>query len=354
MPPFLQFLIRRLISIPITLLFITMFIYAGVMLTPVEARAQLFIPPGKGGERASDQYVENIIKQNHLNDPFLVQYGYWAKALLGGNWGWSPTLRQAVLPTLMERTPATMELALYSMLLFIPIGIANGLLAGWKHGERADTIFRFTAFIGTSMPPFILSFILLAIFYTGLNWFQPDRLSMAFNLQVSRAAFHQYTGFMTIDALLNQRTDIFWDALRHLALPVFTLSIFHWATLGRITRATIITERRKEYIIAARARGVKERSLVWKHAYRAILAPSLTSVALSAASILTGVMVVEIIFNFNGISSVILSSMRSAPDAAAALGFSVYCVIMVVVLMFIMDLMQAIFDPRVRDEVLKA
>jgi peptide/nickel transport system permease protein len=137
-------------------------------------------------------------------------------------------------------------------------------------------------------------------------------------------------------------------------MPVITLSLFHWATLSRVTRATVIGQRNKEYIVAARSRGVSERSLLWKHALRAIMAPSLTTMALSAANVVTSIFVVEIIFGLTGVSSIIVESMQSSPDAPAALGFAVYSVLMVVGLMFILDIVQAILDPRVRDEVMQA
>lgn len=354
MPPILQFLIRRIFSAFISLIIITMVLYSGFMLTPPEARARIYLPPGKGGERASDQYIENIIKENHLREPYLVQYFYWAKSLLQGSWGYSPTLNADVLPSLLHRTPATLELALYSLLMLIPLGLASGLVSGWRPGSMFDSGFRGLAFLGTSTPSFIVSIILISILYIQLDWLAPGRIDIKTELQMYRSGFVEYTGALTLDSLLNKRFDIFIIALKHLIMPVFTLSIYHWATLGRITRASIMNERGREYIVAARARGVKESKLIWKHALRAILAPSLTAMALSAASIVTGLFVTEIIYGLTGISQVIVTAMSSYPDAPAALGFSVYSVIMVLGLMLILDFIQATLDPRVREEVLKA
>jgi peptide/nickel transport system permease protein len=353
MPPLLQFLLRRLIYAGVSLIIITMVLYAGMMLTPPEARAQLYVPKGKGGERASENYVQVLIRNHHLDEPYLVQYGYWVKSLLEGKWGYSPTLQEDVLPSLLRRTPITLELSLYSLLLLVPLGIASGLRAGWKPRQGFDNTFRSLAFFGTTMPPFIFSFVLLSLFYINLGWFAPGRLTYSYTLDVARDTFHAVTGMMTLDALLNGRFDIFWDAIKHLVMPVVTLSMFHWGTLGRITRATIISERGKEHLVAARARGIPERRLMWRYALRSVLTPSLTSVALSAASITTGVFVVEVIFNLKGISDVLVASMSWTPDAVAALGFSVYSVILVISLMFLLDLAQAVTDPRVRDEVLK-
>lgn len=353
MPPLLQFIIRRLFYAVLSLLVITMVLYAGVMLTPPEARAQLYVPKGKGGDRASENYLTQLIQAHHLDEPYLVQYGYWVGSLLKGDWGYSPTLQDEVLASLLRRTPVTLELALYSLLGLIPIGIASGLMAGWKPRQGFDNAFRTLAFFGTTMPPFIFSFILLSFFYVNLHWFAPGRLTYSVSLEITQSTFHTITGMVTIDSLLNGRLDIFWDAVRHLAMPVLTLSMYHWATLGRITRATIIAEKGKEHMVAAKARGISENRLMWRYALRSVLTSSLTSVALSAAAIMTGVFVVEVIFNLKGISEVLVSSMSAAPDATAALGFSIYSVILIIALMFVLDIAQAIADPRVRDEILK-
>jgi peptide/nickel transport system permease protein len=354
MPPFLQFLIRRIIAIPISLIVITMLLYAGVMLTPPEARISLYYQPNakRLTETQIKRMTEVYIEMYHLRDPFLVQYSYWLESLLQGTWGYSPTLGEDVLPALLRRTPATAELTLYSILFFVPLGLVSGVYSGWNQRKAVDNTFRLAAFISTSFPPFILSIILIAVFYVGLGWFAPSRLNMVLSLDLKAQGFIQYTGMYTLDGLLNHRLDVTWDALRHLVMPVITLSLYHWATLGRITRSTIIAERTKEYIIAARARGASENKIMWKHAFPNTLAPSITSLVLSAASLITGVFVVEIIFSYYGISDLIVKSMQGIPDSAAALGFSVYSVIIVLTLMFVMDILMALLDPRVREEVI--
>jgi peptide/nickel transport system permease protein len=351
MPPLLRFILRRLFFALASFLVITMVLYAGMTISPPEARARLYLPPGKGGERATQNLINVLIRQNHLDRPFLIQYGYWMKSLFNGEWGYSPTSREYVLPALMRRTPATLELAFFSLILLIPLGLASGLKSGWNAGGWFDFSFRSLAFIGTSMPPFILSMVLLALFYVRLGFAGPGRLDFTIALELSDQNFRHITGFYTIDSLLNQRLDVFVDSLTHLFMPGLTLSWFHWATLGRITRATLLKERSKEYLVAAKARGVRETRLVWRHALRAILAPSLTGIALSAAGILSGVFVVETIFSIHGVSEVILNSMSSVPDAPAALGFSVYSILLVIFLMIVLDILQALLDPRIRDEV---
>ena len=349
MHPFAKFLFRRIIAIPISLIIITMLIYAGVMMTPPDVRVTLYYHPN--GQRLTEEqnqraFTNNTLRTITLTIPFLSVFAL-ARASFQGNWGYSPTLNEEVLPALLHRTPGTAELTLYSLLLFIPLGLVCGVVSGWNQRKAADNSFRLAAFISTSFPPFILSIVLIAVFYVGLGWFAPSRLSMSLSLDLKSQGFVQFTGMYTVDGLLNHRLDVTWDALRHLVMPVVTLSLYHWATLGRITRSTIIAERRKDYIIAARARGDTENMIMWKHAFRNTLAPSLTSLALSSASLVTGVFVVEIIFSFGGISDLIVKSMTGIPDAAAALGFSVYSVIIVLSLMFVLDIMMALLDPRV-------
>jgi peptide/nickel transport system permease protein len=357
MPPFIQFVIRRFLVVPISLLVITMVLYGGVMLTPPEARAQLYFPAKMNPNMSEEQlekFTQKIIDRYHLDDPYLVQYSIWLKNLLSGDWGYSPSLNEYVLPALMRRTPITLELALYSLVLLIPLGLVSGVLAGWKRSGPFDRTFRGIAFIATSTPTFILAIVLLSVFYVNLGWFAPGRVSLGLSLDFLEDNFVAYTGLLTLDAVLNSRMDVFVDSLRHLAMPVFVLSLYHWATLGRVTRSTMILEKDKEYVLSARARGLSKKKVVWHHAFRNMLSPSLTSMTLSATAIMTGVFVVEIIFDFNGISKVIAEAMSDVPDAPAALGFAVYSVIIILLLMFVLDVLQAVFDPRVREGVMKS
>ena len=351
MPPLLLHLLKRIFAIIITLFVVTVVMYATVMLTPAETRATLFLPPHPSPHQTQEQYdhmIGLIIQENHLNDPFPVQYYYWISNLVKGNWGYSQIMQQGVLSAIIQRTPVTAELTLYSILVFIPLGLLSGVLAGSRKNKVVDRGFRLTAYIATSFPPFILALILIAFFYVDLYWFAPERTSSAINLIVSSVKFHQYTGLLTIDGLLNGRPDISLDALRHLVMPVFTLAFAHWAILGRVTRVTMLEEMGQDYVIAAKARGLTDQRVVWRHMLPNAIAPALTSSLLSAASLLTGVYVVEIIFNFHGISEVAVASMQSVPDAPAALGFAIYSTIVVVTLMGVLDLIQAILDPRIR------
>ncbi len=350
MPPMLRFLISRIFAALVTLLVITATLYGIIMLTPPESRAELYMT--KGNARLTEEqyarHIEMIIERHHLRDPFPVQYAYWVGSLIKGDWGYSPVLQDYVLDTLLRRSAVTAELTFYSLLFFVPLGLISGIIAGSKKDRGADNQFRIAAFIATSMPPFILALILISIFYVQLDWFPIERLSIHMDQYVKSDAFRIITGFITIDGLLNQRLDISLDAARHLVLPVITLSLVHWATLGRVTRTTTIEELQKEYIVAGKARGISNRSLVWKHSFRNVLAPSVSNSALSAAALFTGVFVIEVIFHLQGISQVVVFAISGAPDAPSALGYAVYSVLIVLAVMLILDIVQAIVDPRIR------
>jgi peptide/nickel transport system permease protein len=299
-------------------------------------------------EEQVQRLIDLIIRRHELDKPFIVQYSHWLGRMLQGEWGYSPKVHMNVLDALVQRTPASAELLIYSLAVFIPLGIVSGVRAGGRKGQRPDNRFRTAAFIATSLPPFVLSLVLLSIFWVGVYWFPIGRVSTGNSILVGSSAFKTYTGLLTIDGLLNGRSDVSLDALRHLVLPVLTLSLAHWATLGRITRAATVEELGKEYILAARGHGVSEKNVLWKHALRNVLVPALSSSALSAATLVTSLFVVEVVFLFNGVSSMFTASMSDTPDVTAALGFAIYSILAVLSIMTVLDILQAAVDPRIR------
>jgi peptide/nickel transport system permease protein len=194
MPPLLKYIARRLLIVPLTLLIITLTLYGFAMLVPVEQRAQLYWPSSLDPTRLSaeeeQKVIDRIIAERGLNDPFPVQYLNWLGNMVRGEWGWSPNLRVQVLDYLQRRIPVTLEITLFAMLLFIPLGIVSGVIASRHHRGRADHGFRASAFVATSIPPFILGLMMISVFYVGLHWFAPSRLSADMEGFVKSSAFH--------------------------------------------------------------------------------------------------------------------------------------------------------------------
>jgi peptide/nickel transport system permease protein len=350
----LRYILKRVFSLLITLLITTALLYAMVMLTPPATRATLYMPKNISPRISEEQYQKMLkinIEHYHLNDPYPVQYFTWLTNLIQGNWGYSPMLKEDVFTGISRRAPMTAELTLLSILIYFPLGLISGVFSASRNNKVSDHGFQIASFIATSLPPFILAILMIVIFYIGLGWFAPGRMSTAIDVFVKSKQFHQFTGMLTIDGLLNGRLDISLDGLRHLIMPACTLAFAHWATLGRVTRTTMIEELQQDYVTAAKARGISRNKIVWEHALPNAVPPAITSSLISAASLLTGVFVVEIIFNLPGISSIAVYSMAGIPDAPAALGFAIYSVMVVLILMSILDLIQYLLDPRIREKI---
>ncbi len=337
----------------ITLILITATLYATVMLTPAETLASLYMPRRTSPRMTEEMYAEllqDMVEKYHLDDPFPVQYLFWAGKLLKGDWGYSPNLQEDVFVGLLRRAPATLELTFFAMLIFFPLGLLSGVLAGGRKKRTADRLFRTTAFVATSLTPMILAIIMMVVFYITLRWFAPGRISNVYAPLITAENFRSYTGFLTIDGLLNKNPKLSLDALRHLAMPALTIAFAQWGILGRITRATIIEENQKEYIIAGRARGLRERTLAWRYALGNAAAPVLTHTILSAASLMTNVFVVEIIFNYPGLSSIGVKTLAFIPDASSAMGFAIFSTILVLILTSLLDFLKVVVDPRLRED----
>jgi peptide/nickel transport system permease protein len=341
-----------LLIIPLTLFVITAVLYGIVMLSPPEVRAELYMPPTTPRVQAPDareNTIKRLIAENGLDDPYLVQYTRWVWRMLQGDWGYSPIFNAEVSELLRLRLPVTLELTLYSVLLLIPLALLSGLIAGWRPHGWLDNSFRLSAFMATAVPPFILGLFLLSIFYVGLGWFPPQRIGTHM-VVLERSGFRPITGLLTLDGVLNSRLDVTLDAFRHLVLPVFTLSLLHWATISRVARVATIEEKSKEYITAARARGLPRANVLWRHALRNVLLPALTAGTLSAASLVTGVFVIEQIFDFKGLSELLIRGAYGVPEASLLLAFAVVSVLLVLPIMVVLDMIKHLIDPRLRDE----
>jgi peptide/nickel transport system permease protein len=267
--------------------------------------------------------------------------------VLRGDLGYSRTGRQDVADLIKQRLPATVELALWSCIPIIGGGIFLGVIAAIHHNKFADQSIRVFATLGWSFPTFVFGLLVLLIFYAKLQWFPPGRLSDEMTIIVNSPEFHRYTHMNTIDGLLNLRFDVFWDALRHLILPIITLSYVVWARILRVTRSSMLETMRQDYITTARAKGLAERNVIRRHAFRNALIPVVTIGGLMVVGLLNGVVVTEVIFNYPGMGSAAARAAGSL-DALAVLGFVLFGGVVLIVANLIVDLLYAYVDPRIR------
>ena len=337
------YIIRRLLILPVLVLGVTILIFVLIsMLTPYE-RAALYvtdIPKRQGA-------IDDVIAKYGLDDPIHEQYLRWMGKVVRGDLGWSKTDKSPVAEVIRRRLPATVELTLFASLPMVGVGIWLGIQAAVNHNKFIDQILRVNSIIGWSIPIFVFALIVMMIFYARLQWFPPGRLSDWAQRIVLSDEFSRYTQLNTIDSLLNGRGDILLDAVRHLVLPVLSLSYLNWALILRVTRSSMLETLRQDYLTTARAKGLTERNVVNKHALPNALIPVATIGGLVLIALLNGVVITETVFNYPGIGS-FMAQAAITLDVISVLGIALYAGVVLVVGNLVVDLLYAFLDPRIR------
>lgn len=349
------FIIRRLLLVPALLFGVTVIIFMMLqLLSPIE-RTALYVRDFPKNEKA----VEGIVKRYGLDKPFYEQYWRWlvgvvdpmtkvrSGGILYGDLGYSRTASQPVIELIQNRFPNTLDLTIWTVAPMILVGIWLGVQSAIHHNGFFDQAARMFSIIGTSFPTFVFGLLMLMFFYATLGWFPPGRLTDEFMSIVSKPEFIKYTHLISIDALLNGRFDIFLDALRHMVLPIITLSYISWATFLRVTRSSMLETLRMEYVTTARAKGLPERDVIYKHAQPNAMIPVVTLAGFSVVGLLGGVTITETVFNYPGIGS---AAARAAVnlDVVTVLGFAIFIGFILIVANLVTDVLYAVVDPRVR------
>lgn len=338
-----SYIVRRLLILPIVLIGLSLVIFGLISLLDPAERASLYLSQPPKTQAA----LEQLIKKYGLDQPLPVQYVNWLGDVLHGNLGYSKTAQMPVLNAIEYYFPVTLELALWS---FIPImlgGVWLGILAATHQDKWVDQVARIFSIIGYSFPTFVFGLLVLMLFYAKLQWFPPGRLSDWANTVVSLPSFHQYTHLNTVDALLNGRPDIFLDALRHLFLPALTLAYVNWALVLRVTRSSMLDVIRQDYVNVARAKGLRERVVINKHARPNAMIPVATIGGLLLASLMNGAVITETVFNYRGMGYWIASAALQL-DVISVLGVALFIGTLYVVANLVVDVLYAYLDPRIR------
>ena len=350
------YIVRRLLILPIIVFGVTVLIFGMMMLLDPVERAALYI---SDMPRTADA-VDRIIVKYGLDAPIHVQYWRWlvgvqdAKTgevtggILRGDFGWSKTAQMPVMKAIVTKLPGSAELALWSIIPMMGIGIWMGVQAAVHHGKFVDHLARTISIIGYSLPTFVFGLVMLLVFYAELRWFPPERLSdWAKRIVWDASQFTQYTHMNTIDALLNLRLDIFWDAIRHLVLPVIGLSYLNWALVLRVMRSSMLETLRQDYITTARSKGLAERVVVNRHARKNALIPVATIGGVIFIQLLSGVVITETIFNLPGMGKFYADAALTL-DIVSLLGTTLFNGLILVVGNLAVDIMYGFIDPRVR------
>ena len=277
-----------------------------------------------------------------LDLPLWERYGIFLNGLVHGDLGVSIATRRPVLEDIVQYAPATLELATVSFLLTLLVGIPLGIAAAVWRDTWVDSLARAVSLLGVSAPTFWLAFIMLAIFYGGLEWAPgPGRLDpIAFPPEGP-------TGLFLVDSLLHRDWQTFRDSAAHLVLPAIVLAAATIGLITRTTRAAMLDSLGQDYVRVSRAKGLKERAIVLRHALPNALVPVVTLGGLAYANLLAGAVMTETVFAWPGLGRYTFRS-AAALDFPAIMGITLVVSATYLLVNLLVDLSYAALDPRVR------
>ncbi|HVB11182.1 MAG TPA: ABC transporter permease [Bacillota bacterium] len=310
-----RYALRRVLAVPFMLLGVSVILFAIMHAAPGGPEAVLM-----GGNL--DQATAARIRANlGLDRPLPVQYVDWLLALLHGNWGNSYLTGEPVTRMIMEHLGPTLELTLVAVLVALVVAVPAGVVASVRPDSWFDRLSSAAAFAGISFPSFWLGIMLILLFASYLHWLPVEGIS-------------SITG------------GGIWDRLRHLILPAVTLASTQIASLLRFTRSSMMEAIQQEYVRTARAKGLTERVVIYKHALRNALLPVVTVLGLSLSFIVGGAVLIETVFAWPGVGQLAVQSVFSR-DYPVIMGVNVMIAAVVIVGNLVTDLTYALIDPRI-------
>ncbi len=314
------YIIRRVLTAIPTLIVISMVIFAILKLAPGDPLAQFAANPN-----VPPEVRQNIRRQLGLDDPIPVQYAKWAGEWVQGNWGFSFASRTDVRPLISGRLGTTLYVIGLSYALALLIAIPIGILSAVKQYSIFDQVATTIAFFGFSLPTFFSGLLMILLFSVRLGW-------LPFIYESNTAH----------DGLLG-----LWERLKFAALPVLVLGFFQAAQLMRYTRASMLENIKLDYVRTARAKGLRERTVVYTHVLRNAMIPIITIIALNLPGIFSGAVVTETIFRVPGIGSLLINSIQSS-DTPVVMSVVFITSILVVTFNLLADVIYGVLDPRIK------
>jgi peptide/nickel transport system permease protein len=293
------------------------------------------------GQQATQEQVQQVRQNMGLDKPVIVQYGIFLADALRGDLGSSIVTGRPVTTELLARLPATLELTAFAMLVAILVGVPVGVISAVKQYSLLDKFTSVLALTGISMPIFWLAMILIVIFFVNLGWLPfPGRLSTGY-------AVTSITGLVLVDSLLTLNFAAFWDGLKHLILPAIALGTIPMAVIMRMTRSSMLEVMGEDYVRTARAKGVVPWRVIFKHALRNAMLPTVTVIGLQAGLLMGGAVITETIFSWPGVGQIAYDSVNRR-DYAMIQGVVLYGATLFVLVNLLVDVLYAVLDPRVR------
>jgi peptide/nickel transport system permease protein len=309
----LLYVVKRFLVAFGLLIVVSFLVFALLAMSPGSMETTLL-----GARPATPETVEAIRDEYHLDEPFLVQYWYWARDAAQLDLGRSITSGDTVTHVVQERLPVSLALAGYTLLLVLVIGVPLGLLAGIRHGTRLDRAVTTLTVVGMSAPAFAAGLLLLYLFGVELGWFP---------------VFGAGEGFV--------------DRVHHLTLPAIALALALGALVVRQTRAAALDVMHEDYVTFARARGLSRSRLLGAYALRNVSLPIVTSAGFILILALSGAVLVESVFSLPGVGSLVVESVTTK-DVPVVQGVALMLAFYVIVINVLIDLSVMVIDPRTR------
>ncbi len=331
----LSFLIRRLILL--------LFVVWGISLVTFMLARVVPTDPARliAGPRAGPEAVAVVRRDYGLDRPAVEQYLRYMAGLSAGDLGRSFTTRRPVTEDLRAFFPATVELALAALLIALLLGLPIGIIAALRRNSTIDYAGRSFATFGLSLPPFWVGLLAQLVFYSGLTL-----LPIGARLSQDVLPPPTLTGLYTVDSLIAGQVATFLDALHHLVLPAIVLSFSTTAVFVRLMRTSLLEVLGQDYVRTARAKGLRERNVVMRHALRNALLPVLTLGGLQLGLLLSGTLLVESIFTWPGIGRYSAQAITGA-DYNGIMGVTIVIALIYLLVNTAVDLLSAWLDPRV-------
>ena len=316
-----QYLLRRLlISFPV-LLGITMATYGIINLAPGDPVAAMISP--EAAASLGPGWVEQQREALGLNKPLPVRYGLWLKELAQGNLGFSLKDRQPINQKIVERIWPTLKLMGTALAIALVIAIPLGILSAIKQYSFLDYLATVSGFAAISIPSFFLSLAAIYVFSLKLGWLPSS-------------------GMNTVGG-----TSSFVDSTKHLILPAIVLGLAEAAPLIRYTRSSMLEVIRQDYVTTARAKGLNERTVIWRHALRNALIPLITVVALNLPRLLGGAVVIEAVFAWPGMGTLAITAVQGR-DYPVIMAINLITAVMILASNLLADVFYAVIDPRIK------
>src|SRR3954468_3007387 len=333
-----RFVLRRVAALLVLLLGITAVPFLLTQLVPSNA-----VATNLGEQAAADPAAVAAFEHHYgLDKPLPQRYLLYLNHVIHGDLGQSSLTHAAVSHDLGTFIPATAELALYSVLFAAFVGIGFGVIAALRRNRPTDHALRVASLAGISMPTFWIALGALCVGFFRLGWFPgAERLDPGVSPPPS------ITGLYPIDALLDGDWGLFVQALHPLVLPALVLAAFNVSLLTRFTRSAVLEVVGNDYVRAARAKGLPERTVVLRYIVRGALPSVVTVLGLVFANVLTGAVLVEKIFSWPGIGQYAFQAAVNV-DVPAIAGVSLFVAVVYITVNFIVDVLYGLIDPRIR------